>query len=144
MDINISNISPKAELDLIKWAQIVVEKFEYNLASRDLISSHELINSFASHVASEANNNSALISFGFLYYFKFIDMGVGRGVSYGDVGILREKRRAYGSAGVNPRRKIPVFNKTFYAQVLRLGELVALKYATQGAASVVKIIEKGN
>jgi hypothetical protein len=71
-------------------------------------------------------------------------MGVGRGVSYGDVGMLREKRRAYGSVNVNPRRKIPVFNKTFYAQVLRLGELVALKYATQGAASVVKIIEKGN
>lgn len=138
MDISLVNVPASARVDLEKWAEIVIEKWQFNLSSRDLVNTGNLINSFLSTVSIESNNNSALISFVFLYYLRMIDMGVGRGISLENVSSLAESRRVLGINSTNRRQKKPVYSKTLYAEIMRLGELLALQYATQGASIIVK------
>lgn len=138
MDISIINVPASAKVDLIKWAEIVIEKWEFNLASRDLVHSGTLINGFTAHVSTEASGNRALISFAFQYYIRMIDMGVGKGVTRDEVATLGESRKVHGIKTGNRRRRIPVYSKTMYAEIMRLGELLAEKYAERGAGVVIE------
>ncbi len=142
MDISLINVPASAKVDLIKWAEIVIEKWEFNIASRDLVHSGDLINGFTAHVATEAASNRALISFAFQYYIRMIDMGVGKGVSRDDVGTLGESRKVHGISTGNRRGRIPVYSKTMYAEIMRLGELLAEQYAGVGAYGIADVVEK--
>jgi len=119
MQIDLNN--PKYRVDYVKWAQIVVDKWEFNIVQKNLIYSGDLLRSFEQNVSAEAGGNAALISFAFKYYLRMLDMGVGRGSPIG----ANDKRKRY-----------PIFTKTFYAEFYRLSELLAEKYANRGAAMI--------
>lgn len=137
MDISLINVPASAKVDLIKWAEIVIEKWEFNLANRNLVHTGDLINSFSAHVSAESANNTALISFAFEYYLRMLDMGVGKDVPYGEWRNLRESRRVYGTQKGNRRKPIPVYSRTLYAQIMKLGELLTKQYATAGAKMII-------
>jgi len=119
------SVGQQSNVDLERWAAITIEKWEFALSKNNLIYSGDLLRSFQAVVHSEANGNNALISFAFNYYLRMLDMGVGKGVS------LDEAGRGSG------RRKYPVFNKIFYAELMRLGELLTKMYADKGAKTIV-------
>lgn len=119
------DVGIKANVDLERWAAITIEKFEFAISKYNLIYSGDLLRSFQSIVHEEANGDSALISFAFEYYLRMLDMGVGKGVSKDNAG------RGSG------RRKYPVFNKIFYAELMKLGELLTNMYAQKGADVIV-------
>lgn len=124
--VEISQISEKAHVDLERWAKIVIEKWEYNVAKYNLIYSGALLNSFTSHIAAEANGSKAIIYFAFKYYLRMLEMGTGK---YAPIG--KPTRR----------RKYTIFTKTFNAEVYRLSELMAKQFATEGVVTIIKTIQ---
>jgi len=108
-------------VDLEKWAQLTIEKWQYNLVQKNLIYSGDLLRSFEYTVAGEANGNTALISFAFNYYFRMLEMGVGRG-------------RPFGSG----KNRYGIFTRSLMHEVYRLSELVAEMYANAGAVTIVE------
>lgn len=143
MEVYIKNIPKGKMVDVVRWAEIVIEKWEFNLSQKKLINSGELINSFSAHVASESDGNKALITFVFSYYFNMLDMGVGKGVPLHKRKELRESRRVYGKQTGNRRKAYPVFSKTFYSQVKRLGELLIAQYAAISQNLISETISEG-
>jgi len=112
---------PKYRVDYVKWAEIVIEKWEFNIVQKNLIYSGDLLRSFEQTVNAEASGNAVLISFAFKYYLRMLEMGVGRGVHIGDE---------------SNRRKYKVYTKTLYREMYRLSELLAEKYANRGAVMI--------
>lgn len=111
----------KYRVDYVKWAKIVVEKWEFNVVQKNLIYSGDLLRSFEQTVNAESNGSAALISFAFKYYLRMLEMGVGRGVRIGDE---------------SNRRKYRVYTRTLYREMYRLSELLAEKYANRGAVMI--------
>ncbi len=87
----------------------------------------ELANSFVSTIVNNAGGDLSRIEFAFNYYGKFVDMGVGRGVKLGDARGNRRPKKWY--------------SKTFYAEVKKLGELVAAKYAQKAQIIIVESVK---
>jgi len=130
MDIIFSGIPEKAHVDLKRWAQITIEKWQYNLVKKKLIYSGDLLRSFEASVFSDAKGDYALISFAFKYYMRMLDMGVGSGVTFDDAKMGRTGRR-------NTKK---VFLRTFYSELYRLSELISEKYATNSAFAIINEI----
>lgn len=117
-------------LTLQAWADIVIQIWLDKVEKLRMNYSYQLSDSFVNHVVSHANGNVAKIEFAFNYYGKFVDMGVGKGVTLEDVG--------------NPnttRKPKPWYSRTFYAEVKKLTEILAQKYARKGVLTVIENID---
>lgn len=125
MEVILSNIDNKP-VDLAKWAEITIEKWKFNVAEGNLVNTGDLLRSFEYTVQGEANGNTALISFAFNYYFRMLEMNVGKGRPFG----LNKYRRG-------------LFTSEFLAQVYRLSELLAQMYANQSAVAIANGIGEG-
>jgi len=110
------------------WAEIVIERWENMIARLRIHHTGNLINSFAHHVITQSGGNPERIEFAFEYYGKFVDMGVGRGVSIGEVEF-------------SDRRRKPWYSKTFFSQVKKLGEILSVKYSEKAKAVIIENIE---
>ena len=69
-------------------------------------------------------------------------MGVGKGVKIGDVSESRTSRRLDGRMTGNRRRPKKWHSKTFYAESMRLGELIRDNYARRVSIVVEDNIDK--
>jgi hypothetical protein len=112
------------------WADIVIQIWLDKIEQLKIQYSYQLADSFANHVISHANGNVQRIEFAFNYYGKFVDMGVGKGVSLEEV-----------STPSNTRKPKPWYSRTFYAEVQKLGRLLAEKYARKGVLVIVENID---
>lgn len=112
------------------WADIVITIWLNKIEQLKIQYTYQLADSFANHVISHANGNVQRIEFAFNYYGKFVDMGVGRGVTLEEV-----------NNPDNRRKPKPWYGRTFYAEVQKLGRLMAEKYAHKGALTIVENIE---
>ena len=111
------------------WAKIVIERWELQMARAGVRGTGKLLNSFMYTVHTQANGNPELIQFAFNYYGKFVDMGVGRGVTLESVGESNRKAK-------------PWYSKVFWGQFERLKELLISKYALKSQISIITEIEK--
>ena len=136
MDIEITNVPIEAKVDLNKWAQYTIEKFEFAVSKFKLKDTGTLINSFQSQVTQDADGRTAMISFAFEYYLRMIDMGVGSGTTYDERDDQYAANRAFGKGAGTRRRRYPVYNKIFYSQLMRLNELLQ-KYYNNTALNVI-------
>lgn len=118
-------------LTIEAWAEIVIKTWLEKIIRLNINYSHALYNSFAHHVITNANGDPERIEFAFLYYGKFVDMGVGNGVSKSEATELV-------TGGQSGRRAKPWYSKTFYHQLQILRELLAEKYAMK-ASQVIMI-----
>ena len=118
-------------LTIEAWAEIVIKTWLEKIIRLNINYSHALYNSFAHHIITNANGDPERIEFAFLYYGKFVDMGVGNGVSKSEATELM-------AAGMNGRHAKPWYSKTFYHQLQILRELLAEKYAMK-ASQVIMI-----
>lgn len=110
-----------------RWADIVIERWIRNINAMGIGSSGELLKSLQAHVTNDAEGNPAKITFAFLYYGVFVDMGVGRGVKFGQ------------ESG-NGKRK-PWYSNVFMKEVSTLGRLMADRYGYDAATLPVKAFE---
>lgn len=111
------------------WAQIVIERWELQMARAGVRGTGKLLNSFMYTIHSQANGNPELIQFAFNYYGKFVDMGVGRGVTLETVEMTNRKPK-------------PWYSKVFWGQFQKLKELMVEKYQVKSTMSIITEIEK--
>lgn len=123
------------------WANITMERWMGKLEKLGIDIEGPLGRSITNHVITSAGGDVARIEFFFNFYGKFVDMGVGRGVKIGDVKMLRVDRRLEGRKHGNLRRPRPWFSKTFYAERMKLIDILQRKYALKANLVIVNAIE---
>lgn len=112
-----------------RWAEIVIERWIRKIQSLNIGSTGELLKSLQAHVEVDSNGNPAKITFLYLYYGIFTDMGVGRNVKLGETG-----------KGNNRTRK-PWYSSTFLKEVNTLGRCMAERYGYDAASLPLKAFE---
>lgn len=110
-----------------RWAEIVIERWIRKIQSLNIGSTGELLKSLQAHVAVDANGNPAKITFLYLYYGIFTDMGVGRGVKLGDKSETRKKK--------------PWYSSVFLKEVNILGRKMAERYGYEAATIPLRAFE---
>lgn len=108
-----------------EWARIVIERWQKRMESLDMGDSGELLKSFESQVSIDANGDPSKITFAFLYYGRFPDMGVGRGVTLSDVPDSTGRRQVK-----------PWYSQTFMNEVMKLGQILAAEYGVDAAMAL--------
>lgn len=112
------------------WADIVIRIWLDKIEQLRINYTYQLADSFVNHIISHANGNVQKIEFAFNYYGKFVDMGVGKGVTLEDV-----------RSGDTSRKPKPWYSRTFYAEVQKLARLMAEKYARKGVLTIIENID---
>ena len=107
------------------WAEITIKNWLDKIIRLNVIRSRDLFNSFSMHIYTNSGGDPTKIEFAFLYYGKFIDMGVGRGAPLGSG--QRKAKRWY--------------NKQFGKEIARLREIMGEKYAEKAAFAVVDALD---
>jgi len=107
------------------WAEIVVSNWEDKILKLNITDTFSLVSSFEAYVVSEANGDVQKVEFTFLYYGKFIDMGVGKGQTIREGGSRR------------PRKW---YSPIFFSELQKLSGILAEKYARRGQLGVVENI----
>ena len=123
------------------WAEITIKQWLWKM---DLLgvgtskqSTGQLARSFYHHVNTAANGNPEYVEFAFEYYGKFVDMGVGKGVTL-------KNRDKLQNAGKTNRIAKPWFSSVFYDRLAILKKELA-KYHAEYALKVIKTnLEKYN
>jgi hypothetical protein len=122
------------------WSQFVIERWKKKINALQIGYSQSLEDSLSREVFSSSGNISK-VEFSFNYYGKFTDMGVGRGVSLGDVGSLQSDRSLSGNETGNRRRPKKWHSKTFFTEVAKLKFILAENYAHAGTISIRESID---
>nr|WP_321357177.1 hypothetical protein [uncultured Draconibacterium sp.] len=111
------------------WADIVIERWEQKIERLGIMSTGALLRSFYHTVQTQSNGDPELIIFTFEYYGKFVDMGVGRGVTVEEVEFSNRRPKAW-------------YSKVFFSQLEKLKELLAAKYARKAQLEIITNVEK--
>lgn len=109
------------------WADIVIKRWVTKITQLKVIETSELLRSFTSQVMLDAQGDPFKVTFTFLYYGIFADMGVGKGVPYALV-------------PASNRIAKPWYSRQFTAEVHKLAEIMAQKYGER-ALEAIQIIE---
>ncbi|MCX6305534.1 MAG: hypothetical protein NT040_11250 [Bacteroidetes bacterium] len=101
------------------------------------VSGH-LENSFSYKLSGHGEDENIRVMFQFLYYGKFVDMGVGRGTDISQVKENRTSRMLQGKMLGNRRVAKKWYSKTLFAETATLKEILAREYAHNGVIRVVE------
>lgn len=129
------------KLTVEAWAEIVMERCLDKIDRLGIGYSMQLADSFQMEVISNAGGDVARIEFAFKYYGKFVDMGVGKYTKLDQVKELKTDRRMEGKQRGNYRRPKAWYGKTFYAERMKLLEILSAKYARKGALIIVENVD---
>lgn len=113
-------------INLDEWAKIVVERWLKRISLLRISNTAALMKSFEYHIEKDSGGNPVKIKFAFLYYGKFVDMGVGRGTKVNQRGMTNRVAK-------------PWYSKLFAAECYTLAKKMADRYG-QAAAESIKII----
>lgn len=104
------------------WADIVLDRWKARMAAYNVGQTGELLKSLQAQVQMDSNGDPAKVTFLYLYYGRFPDMGVGGDISLADVP---------DSSG---HRKVkPWYSNVFVREVNKLGQMMAAKYGWEAA-----------
>lgn len=95
----------------------------------NIVETNALATSFVHYIHSAAGGKIDLIEFTYLYYGRFVDMGVGRGVSL----ITRD-------IAEHNRQQKPWYSRTFFRELNKLTGFLAENYGEQAAI----LLKEGN
>lgn len=122
------------------WAQIVLERWEQKMDALNIGYTQQLQDSFLLELVSMGTDVTQ-IAFEFKYYGKFVDMGVGKGVSLGEVRGNVVERRLVGRETGNRRRAKKWYSPVFYTEVAKLRFIMAEKYARNAVMAIVENLD---
>jgi hypothetical protein len=124
------------QLDIDKtvdaWSEIVIKVLRVKIAKLKIYHTGDLFNSLTTNTES-AGDVIKRIYFYYNLYGKFVDMGVGRNYSRGNTGQVESITKK--------RVRKEWYSRTFYAQVMILGELMRAKYGEKAVHQIVATIE---
>lgn len=110
-----------------RWAEIVIERWIKRIKELDVVDTGALLKSLQAHFYVDANGDPQKITFLYLYYGIFPELGVGRGVHLSDHSDARERK--------------PWYSSVFITQVRKLGWLMARRYGIDAAKTPVRAFE---
>jgi hypothetical protein len=117
------------------WADIVIREWVKMAATLGIAPDHPLTTErFRYFLTTQADGNIARITFTFDYYLKFVNWGVGRGVTI-------ENRDTLIVAGKTSRRRRPWYDDVFPKQLNILGHLLSERYAQRTVAMIKTTLE---
>ncbi len=111
-----------------RWAEIVIERWQKKIAKYKIGSTGALVRSFTSAVEADAKGDVQKITFTYLYYGMFVDMGVGRGTKYSQ-------------RGTTKRQIKPWYSSIVRREIYKLGELMIEKHGVKVLDSM-RLMEK--
>lgn len=119
-------MAKRSKLEIAQaWADITIDRWKRRMEVLEVGTTGELLKSFTAHITSDAAGDPAKITFAFLYYGRFPDMGVGRGVKLSD------------TPDPTGRRKIkPWYSDTFRTEVAKLGRMMAARFGIEAAEAI--------
>ncbi len=127
------------------WADIVIKEWvkraeELNIHPEDPITPIR----FYHFITRQANGDPQKIEFTFDFYLKFVNWGVGRGITLEDrdTYVLSGKQKKYYKNG--PRRKKPWYDDVFPKQLTILGHLLSEKYGQRTVMFIKTTLESYN
>jgi hypothetical protein len=119
------------------WADITIKIWRQRLIKVGAVRTNHLWQSFVENVIQQANGDVAKVEFGFLFYGKFVDMGVGRGTKIGGVRENAANRRLVGKMLGDRRKPKKWYSKALASETMRLSEILGKTYA-EGTAAIIK------
>jgi hypothetical protein len=117
------------------WADIVIKEWVKMAAALDISPKNPLTESrFQKFLTVQANGSVDKITFTFDFYLKFVNWGVGKGVTI-------ENRETLVLAGMTTRRRKPWYDEVFPKQLTILGHLLAERYGQRTVAMIKTQLE---
>ncbi|MBE0663736.1 MAG: hypothetical protein IH597_14875 [Bacteroidales bacterium] len=113
------------------WADIVMDNWLDKIDKLKIGLSWQLEDSLKSTLISNAGGLPERVEFTFNYYGKFVDMGVGKGVTIDMVKDRSDHRR-------RPKKW---YSATMYAEIIKLREILAKKYGRIAAITIIENID---
>lgn len=101
------------ELDHTKFAEYVVQKWQNKVQALGIIDTRALIDSFKYEVIANSSGDVSKMLFTFRWYGRMVDMGLGKGVTQADAGLIGSRQ---------PKRW---FTPIFLKEVGKLSKLMA-------------------
>jgi hypothetical protein len=123
------------------WQKFTVKDWQKSIQKMRIGVTNDLYNSFINSLVQQSGGDVEKLIFIYKYYGKFPDMGVGRGVKVGDIAENRTVRGLTGQKIGRGRRAKKWYNKPFYSNLNRLSVILAEKYGTHIANTIVNEIE---
>lgn len=120
------------------WALITIDRWEKQIRKHRIGKSEALFKSFTANVIRNSDGNPVKIELSFLYYGRFVDMGVGKGTSLSQVKENRSLRNR-AEQFKNLRRPKKWYSKVKSAELANLAELLIREFGLKG----INIMEEG-
>ena len=118
-------------LTIDAWADIVLSNWMDKIEKLRIGYSFQLDESLKYEIISNAGNLPERVEFSFNYYGKFVDMGVGKGVT---IDLVKDRSD-------HRRRPKKWYSNTMYAEIIKLREILAKKYGRIAAISIIENID---
>lgn len=123
-------------LTLEAWADIVLKNWLQKIMKMYVIDTMSLAKSLEHHVYVNSNGNPERVEFAFLYYGRFVDMGVGEGISKtGSIKSIATSKK------LKERIAKKWYSPIFYSEVMKLQNILSEKYGLKAAQTIVENIE---
>lgn len=107
------------------WADIVLDRWKARMEAYNVGQTGELLKSLQAQVAVDSNGDPSKVTFLYLYYGRFPDMGVGGDITLSDVPDPSGHRHVK-----------PWYSKVFIKEVATLGRMMAAKYGFDAAEAI--------
>ncbi len=130
-----------------EWLTIAVERFQESLKKNKVGVTQKLFESFLTNVIKSSNGNVSRIEIEFLFYGRYVDMGVGRGFPIGgrrnfkDFDKFRDKGGRLLRANRKPKKW---YSKTKAFEIGKLTSILAEQYGLNTAKAVESALESLN
>ena len=118
-------------LTIEAWADIVMDNWLDKIDKLKIGLSWQLEDSLRNELIGNAGGIPERVEFTFNYYGKFVDMGVGKGVTIDMVKDRSDHRR-------RPKKW---YSATMYAEIIKLREILAKKYGRIAAITIIENID---
>lgn len=107
------------------WADIVLDRWKSRIEFYHIGDTGDLLRSLQAQVETDANGDPKKVVFLYLYYGRFVDMGVGGDITLDDV-----------PDPSGHRLPKPWYSKVFIREVEKLGSMMAAKYGLDAAEAI--------
>ena len=128
------------EATITEWLAIAVNRFQNALKSNKIGVSQRLFQSFVSNIFQNSGGSISKVEIAFLFYGRYIDMGVGKGFPIGGRRSFKDFDRFRFSDGKlksNPGRKPKKwYSKTKAYEVGQLTRILAEQYGIHTARAI--------
>lgn len=128
------------------WLKIAIERFQESIKQKKIGVTNKLFDSFLSNIISNSGGNVSKLEIQFLFYGRYVDIGVGKGMPVGGRRNIdfSKYRTADGRLKSQPRKAKKWYSKTKAYEVGKLTSILAENYGLQTAKAVESTLSNQN